>query len=148
MLMRAGILFGGIIVVAEGVMVVAVVGAMSVSKKCFFSVTEVEVECLGVSLRLVVGDIFDVGGGFVVAVVETDVDALELEVGVVARLVWGCLNGRLYFSWRFSQMSLEGKLSNVGDCPFGMVMQKDFLWSSSFMMVVVCRRCLAQKWGC
>ena len=83
MLMRAGILFGGIIVVAEGVMVVAVVGAMSVSKKCFFSVTEVELECLGVSLRLVVGDIFDMGEGFVVAVVETDVDALELEVGVV-----------------------------------------------------------------
>ena len=44
-------------------------------------------ECLGVSIRLVVGDIFDVGGGFVVAMVEMDVDALELEVGVVLRLV-------------------------------------------------------------
>ena len=92
----------------------------------FFSVTEVEVECLGGSLRLVVGDIFDVDGGFVVVVVEMDVDALELEVGVVARLVWDCLNGGLYFLWRFSQMSLEGKLSNVGECPFGMVMQKYF----------------------
>ena len=44
-------------------------------------------ECLGVSIRLVVGDIFDVGEGFVVAMVEMDVDALELEVGVVVRLV-------------------------------------------------------------
>ena len=44
-------------------------------------------ECLGVSIRLVVGDIFDVVEGFVVAMVEMDVDALELEVGVVVRLV-------------------------------------------------------------
>ena len=36
MLMRAGILFGRMIVVAEGVMMVAAGGAMSVSGKCFF----------------------------------------------------------------------------------------------------------------
>ena len=44
-------------------------------------------EYLGVSIRLVVGNIFDAGGGSVVAMVEMDVDALELEVGVVVRLV-------------------------------------------------------------
>ena len=42
------------------------------------------------------------------------------------------MNERLYFLWRFSQMSLEGKLSNVGDCPFGMVMQKDFFMELFF----------------
>ena len=137
MLIRAGILFGGMIVVAEGVMVVAAVGAMFISEKCLFSVTEVEVECLGVSLRLVVGDIFDVGGGFVVVVVEMDVDALGLEVGVVVRLVWGCLNGRLYFLWRFSQTSLEGNFSNVGESPFCMVMQKDFFMELFFFDGIV-----------
>ena len=37
------------------------------------------------------------GGGFVAVLVEMEVDDLELEVGVAARLVWGCLNERLYF---------------------------------------------------
>ena len=39
---------------------------------------------------------------------EIEVDDLELEVGVVVRLVWCCLNRRLYFLWRLCRMSLEG----------------------------------------
>ena len=54
-------------------------------------------ECLGVSFGLAEDYIFDLGGLFVAMVVEIEVDNLELEVGVVVRLVWGCLNGRLYF---------------------------------------------------
>ena len=46
-----------------------------------------EVECLGVSFRQVGGDIFDLGGDFVVVVVEMKVDDLELEVVAVVRLV-------------------------------------------------------------
>ena len=46
--------------------------------------------------------------------------------GVIARLVWGSLNWRLYFLWRLSRTSLEEKMSNVGRRPFGMVMQEDF----------------------
>ena len=42
------------------------------------------------------GDIFDFGGGFVV-VVEMEVNDLELEVGDVVRIVWGCVNEELYF---------------------------------------------------
>ena len=94
-------------------------------KKRFLSVTALHVECLGVSFGLVGGDILDLVGAFVaVMVVEMEVDDLELEVGV--RLVWDCLNGRLYFLWRLSRMSLERKISNVGGHPFGMVMRGDF----------------------
>ena len=42
------------------------------------------------------GDIFDFGGGFVV-VVEMEVNDLELEVGDVLRIVWSCVNEKLYF---------------------------------------------------
>ena len=66
--------------------------------------TASHVECLGVSFGLVGGDILDLVGGFVAVVAEMEVDALELEVGV--RLVWDCLDGRLYFLWRLSRMSL------------------------------------------
>lgn len=52
-------------------------------------------ECLAVTFGLVGGDIFDLGRGFVAVVVEMKVNDLELEVGVVFRLAWGCLNGRL-----------------------------------------------------
>lgn len=52
-------------------------------------------ECLAVRFGLVGGDIFDLGRGFVAVVVEMKVNDLELEVGVVFRLAWGCLNGRL-----------------------------------------------------
>ena len=43
------------------------------------------------------GDIFDFGGVFVVVVVEMEVDDLELEEGAVVRLVWSCVNGKMYF---------------------------------------------------
>ena len=106
MLMRAGILSGEVVVVAVEVMVVAAIGVMFFffEKRCL-SVTEVEVECLGVSFELVEGDIFDLGGGLVAVLLEMEVD-VELEVGVVVRLVCGCLNGRLYMFWRLSRMSL------------------------------------------
>ena len=73
------------------------------------------------------GDVLDLGEGFVAVVVEMEVDDLELEVGAVVRLVWNCLNGRLYFLWCFSQKSLEGKMSNNGGRLFGMVIRADFL---------------------
>ena len=49
MFMRAGALFGEVAVVALGVMVVVAVGVMSLFEKRCLSVTEVEVDCLGVS---------------------------------------------------------------------------------------------------
>ena len=54
-------------------------------------------ECLGVSFGMEGGDILDLGGGFLVVVVEIEVDDLEQEVGVVIKLAWDCLNGRLRF---------------------------------------------------
>ena len=45
-------------------------------------------------------DVFDFGGGFVVVVVEMEVDDLELEVGAVVRVVWSFANGELNFLWR------------------------------------------------
>ena len=66
------------------------------------------------------------GGGFNVVILEMGVDDLKLEVGVVVRLVWGCLNGRLYFLWRLSRMSLEEEISNFGGHPFGMVITEFF----------------------
>ena len=44
---------------------------------------------------------------------------MESEVGVVVRLIWGCLNRWLYLLWHLNRMSLEGKMSNVGGRPFG-----------------------------
>ena len=126
MLMSAGILFGELVVVVVGVMVVAVVVVMSFFKKRCFSVMRMKVECSGVSFGLMGGDIFDLSGGFIVVVLEMGVDDLKLEVGVVVRLVWGCLNGRLYFLWRLSRISLEEKISNFGGHPFGMVIMKIF----------------------
>ena len=55
-------------------------------------------EFLGLSFGLVGADILNLGGVFV-AVVLMEVDDLELEVGVVAKLVWSYLKGRLYFLW-------------------------------------------------
>ena len=34
-----------------------------------------------------------------------EVDDLELEVGAVVSLIWGCLNWRLYFLWFESNVS-------------------------------------------
>ena len=130
MLMRAGILVGEVVVVAVEVMVVVAVGVISFSEKRCSSVTKVE--CLGVGFGLVGGDILDLSGGFIALVVEMEVDDLELEAGAVVRLIWGCLNWRLYFLWRLSQMSLKSKMSTVGGHPFGLVMWADFLMEFFF----------------
>ena len=90
-----------------------------------------EVECLGVSFGLVGGNIFDFVGA-VVVVVEMEVDDLELEVGAVVRIVWSCVNGKLYFLWHLSLMSVEGKMSNNGGRPFVMVMWADSLMEFLF----------------
>ena len=97
-----------------------VVGVICFSEKHYLSVTKVE--CLGIGFGLLGGDIFDFGGFFIVVVVEMDVDHLELEIKAVVRLVWSCVNEKLYFLCHLRQMSLEGKVSNVGGCPFGMMM--------------------------
>ena len=135
MLMRAGILFGEAALVVVGVMVVEAVGVMSLFEKRSLLVTEVEVEvkCVGVSFGLIGGNILGLGGGFVAAVVEMEMYDLELEVGVVVRPVWGCLNGRLYFLWGLSRMSLEEKMSSVGGRSFGMVIWEDFFMGLYFL---------------
>ena len=131
MLMRAGIFVGEVVMVAVGVMVVVTVGVISFSEKRCLSVTEVE--CLRVDFGLVEGDILDLSGGFIALVVEMEVDDLELEVGAVLRLIWGCLNWRLYYLWGLSRMSLESKMSKVGGDPCGMViMWADFLMEFFF----------------
>ena len=106
MLMRAGTLVGEVVAEAVGMMLVMVVMIMVVvgiiyffEKRCL-SLTEVK--CLGVDFRLVRGDIPDLGWGFAAAVVQMAVDDLEFGVGAVVRLVWNCLNGRLYFLWCLS----------------------------------------------
>ena len=126
MLMRTSILDGEVVVMVVEVMVVVAVRVISFFEKVCLSVTEVE--CLDVSFGLVRGDIFDLGEDFVVVVV----DDLELEVGAVVRLVWGCLNARLYFLWRLSRMSLEGEMPNVGGHPLGLVMREEFLMGLFF----------------
>ena len=73
------------------------------------------------------GYVLELGEAFVAVVVEMEVDDLELEVGAVVRLVWNCLNGRLYFLWCLSQKSLEVQMSNNGGCSFAKVIQADFL---------------------
>ena len=67
MLMTAGILVGGMVVVAVEVIVVVVVGVMSFSEEKCLLVTEVE--CVGVDGGLVGGDIFGCSRGFVAVVV-------------------------------------------------------------------------------
>ena len=138
LMLRAGILVGEVVVVVVvGVMVVKGLGVICFEKRCL---SVMEVECLCVGFGLVGVDIFDLGGDFIVEVVEIEMEALKLEVGAVVRLVWDSLNERMYFLWCLSRMSLAGKISNVGGHPFGMVMQDFFRWSSSFWMVVVSKR--------
>ena len=62
-------------------------GVMLFLEKLYLVVTNVELDCLGMSFGLVGGDIFDLGGGFIKVVVEMEMDDLELEVGVVVRRV-------------------------------------------------------------
>ena len=85
--------------------------------------------------KRVEGAIFELGGNFVPVVVKKEVDDLTLEVGVVFGLVWGFLNGRLYFLWRLSCMSLKGKMSNVGGRSVGVVMWKNFFIEFFYLMV-------------
>ena len=112
MLMSAGILAGGVVVVAVGVMVVVEVGVMSFSEGRCLPV--VEVECVGVGRGLVGDDALDLDGGFVAVVVETVVGDSKFEVGAVIGIVWSCVNGEFYSLWHLSQKSLEGKMCNVG----------------------------------
>ena len=79
---------------------VVVVARVICFEKRYLSV--MGVECLGMGFGLVGGDIFDLGGNFVVMVVEIEVEDLELEVGAVARRVWDSLNERMYFLWSLS----------------------------------------------
>ena len=90
MLMRAGILVGGVVVVAVGIVTFS-------EERCLFVM---EVECWRVRFGLV-GHIFDSGGGFVVVVVE-EVNDLELEVGDAVRIVWCRVNEELHCRWRLS----------------------------------------------
>ena len=82
----------------------------------------VEVDSLGVVLFIAKGDIFDLGGDFVVVVVESEVKNFELVVGCVVRLVLWCSNGTGDFSQRFSLMLVEANVFNVGAHLFGIVM--------------------------
>ena len=50
----------------------------------------------------------------------------ELEVVAVVRVVCSCVNGKLYSLWHLIRKYLEGKMSNVGGCLFGVVMRADF----------------------
>ena len=102
----------------------AAVEVMYFFEKHFVLVLKGEVDCLGVSFGLVEGDIFDLDQTFVV-LVEIKVDDLELEEGVVVRLVWGCMNGRLCFLWCLSWMSLAEKISSIGGRFFGIVIRED-----------------------
>ena len=134
--MRAGILVGEVVVAAVGVI-------FFYEKRCL-SVTEVE--CLRVGLGLVEGDILDLSRGFIALVVEMEVDELVLEVGAVVRLIWGCLNWRLYFLWCLSRMSLENKTSKVVGHPFGMVMWADFLMEFFFFDGSCLGKLTSSKW--
>ena len=60
MLMRAGILVGGVVLVLVGIMVVAAMGVITFSEELCSSV--IELKCLGVGFGLKEGDIFDFGG--------------------------------------------------------------------------------------
>ena len=75
-------------------------------------VMEVEVvECLEVNFRLVGDGIFNLGGDFMVVLVEKHMKHLKLGMEYAARLVWSSLSGRIYFLWRLSLMSTD--LSSV-----------------------------------
>ena len=60
MLIRAGILVGGVVLVLVGIVVVAAMGVISFSEELCLSV--IELKCLRVGFGLVGGEIFDFGG--------------------------------------------------------------------------------------
>ena len=104
MLVRAGILVGGVVVVVMGVMVMVEVEVVSFSEGRCLPVAEVE--SLVVGCGLVGGDVLNFGGGFVavvvvvVMVVDMVVCGSKLEVVAVVRIVCSCVNGDLYSLWR------------------------------------------------
>ena len=126
MLMREGILVGGVVVVVVRVMVMVEVGVVSFSEgRCL---PMAEVECVVVGCGLVGGDVLNFGGVFavVMVVLETVGGGSKLEVVAVVRIVWSCVNGELYSLRRLSRKSLEGKMSNgrlfgVMECCLGEV---------------------------
>ena len=75
---------------------------------------------------LVGGGIFNLGGDFAV-VVKVEVEDFELVVKIFVRLVWDCSNGGMYIFWVLSLMSVEGKMSNIDEHLFEMVMWAGFL---------------------
>ena len=99
MLMREGILIGGVVVVSFS------------GGRCL---PMVEVECVVVGCGLVGGDVLNFGGVFavVMVVVEMVGGGSKLEVVAVVRIVWSCVNGELYSLRHLSRKSLEGKMSN------------------------------------
>ena len=129
MLMRAGILVGGVVVVVVGVMVMVEVGVVSFPEGRCLPVAKME--CVVVGYRLVGGDVLNFGEGFVevvvVVIVETVVGGSKLEVAAVVRIVCSSVNGELYSLWHLSRKCLEGKMSNFGRGLFGVVMRADAL---------------------
>ena len=127
MLMRAGILVGGVVVVVVvGVMAMVEVGVVSFSEGRCLPVAEVEFVVVGCGLMG--GNFLKFAGGFVVVVVvETVVGGSKLEVVAVVGIVWSCVNGELHSLWQLSRKSLEGKMSNVGGSLFGVVTRADSL---------------------
>ena len=57
-------------------------------------------------------DIFQLAEIFAELVVE--VEDLKLVEKAFVRLIWSCLNGRMYFLWPLSVMTVEEKMSNAG----------------------------------
>ena len=116
MLMRAGIMVGGVVVVVVEVMVMVEVGVVSFSEGRCLPV--VEVECVVVGCRPVRGDVLNFGGGFVAAavvvvvvvvVVEMVVGGSKVEVVAVVRIVCSSVNGELYSLWCLSQKFWRGR---------------------------------------
>ena len=115
MLMRASIIVGRVVVLVVGVMVIVEVGVVSPSEGGCLPVAEVE--CLVVGCELAGRDVLNFSGGFVavvvvvvVVVVETVVGGSKLEVVIVVRIVWSCVNGEVYSLWRLSQASVLQRL--------------------------------------
>ena len=86
MLMRAGVLVGGVVLVAVGLMVMLEVVVVSFSEGRCLPVAEVE--CLVVDYLLVGVDAMNFGGWFAAMVVETEVGDSKLEVVAVVRIAW------------------------------------------------------------
>ena len=78
---------------SEGISVFVVV-VLSLMVVGVLRLGEVEVDCSGKVCFMVEGDIFELGGVFVVVVVVVEVENFELVVDFVVILFMWCLNGR------------------------------------------------------